>query len=60
MQFLMISPAATESAWVVRMGQGGGTAAVSDRCPLAATDLTAAHPSSSWSGRRKVVPLGTA
>src|SRR5450756_171447 len=33
MQFLMRSPAATESARVARVGQGGGTALVSERCP---------------------------
>src|SRR5437762_2512386 len=47
MQFLIRSPAAAESARVVRVGQGGGTALVSDRCPPAATERTAAQPSSS-------------
>src|SRR4051812_24863844 len=60
MQFRMRSPAATESSRVLSIGQGGGTALVSERCPLADTDRTAAQPSSSWSGRRKVVPFATA
>src|SRR5205823_7942359 len=55
-QFLIRSPAATESACVASVGQGGGTALDSERCPLAPTDRTAAHPSSSWSGSRNVVP----